>query len=787
MKDILSICTITIILMLSYPSQIFGQSMVINEFMSENESVIQDEDGDFSDWIELYNNSSNPMGLLNYSLSDDSTDLAKWVFPEITIQAHHFLLVFASGKDRLDTNELHTNFKIKQSGENLFLSGPDGAVVSSINAISVPTDHSYGCFTDGSPDLCFFDFPTPNSSNTGSGDIYCSHPSGFYTEGFSLSLIPSSENHEIYYTLNGEIPTKNSLLFSSPLFITNITSVPNNISTIPTTPLDGPPELYNYIWNEPGNVYKANVIRFASFDGDAIQSQIFTKTYFIDPLIEDRFTFPVLSLVTDSLNLFEYDTGIYIPGKTFDENGFNWGWATGNYHNRGSEWERNVHVSYFENSGTLGFETGAGMRMRGYGSAASPQKSFTAYFRNEYGLNEINYNVFGNPDTNIYKRLIFRNSGNDFIQTHFKDALLQGLLKQLDLDLQDFQPSVVFFNGEYWGIHCIREKYDKYYFKYKFGIDEENINILDYCGEIKEGSNTDYLELIDFVEGNDMSLPANYLFAKNEIDVQNFIDFQIAEIYYANYDWPCNNYKIWKTNDTGSKWRFLIYDLDLSYAYDSTSLYNTPSLEHATSDVDEWPTCSCSNILFRKLLDNEEFKQGFIDRFAFHLNTTFNASSVIDSIDKFETLFFPEIEEHIDRWGYPSSLELWQGNIEILKDFTLNRPCFIQDHIMAFFNLTEFDFDCNNDIKEFREGSKLTLMPNPGSGVFYLYNNSSGTITMDILVTSISGQVVYNEKNATIQGKGKHALNLTVLSNNTYILHYYNPDFSERKKIIIID
>ncbi len=766
-------------------THIYGQSVVINEFMSDNETILQDEDGEFSDWIELYNKSNNPVNLFAYSLSDDATSPDKWTFPNIHIPADSFLIIFASGKDRLDTNELHTNFKINKSGEELIICDPEGNIIQSVNPVSLIPDNSYGCIPDGSANWYFLNTPTPNHRNTGSNYISCSHKSGFYKNDFYLTLTSSDANLEIYYTLNGEIPTKNSLLYSSPLHIESNIFFPNNISTIPTTPLEGPDQLNDFIWKEPGNVYKANIIRFASFDDNNMKSQVNSKTYFVDPEIDNHYTFPIISIITNSLNLFDYETGIYIPGKTFDENGFDY-WPSGNYHNRGREWERDIHISYFENNGTIGFETDAGMRMRGYGSASNPQKSFGVYFRSEYGLNKIEYPIFKDNDTITYKRLIFRNSGNDFIHTHFKDALLQSLLKSLDTELQDFQPAVVFFNGEYWGIHGIRQKYDEYYFKYHFGIDEDNINILGICGGVEEGSNIDYLELINYIGENDMSLTENYSFAKDRIDIQNFIDFQIAEIYYANYDWPCNNFKIWKTNDAGSKWRFLIYDLDFTFAYDNNSLYSTYSMEHAVSTASGWPYCECSNFIFRKLLNNEEFKQQFIERFAYHLNTTFNSTSVIDSINIFENLFIPEIKEHIDRWSYPSSTSQWYKNVDVLRDFAKSRPCFMRENIMNFFNLSksEFDFYCSELPLE--KEIKFFIVPNPSNGIFYMYNNSPEAVTGNIRIISLSGKVLYTENNLSIESKGRHYFNLTGLLNNTYILNFYNATFSENLKITII-
>ena len=213
---------------------------------------------------------------------------------------------------------------------------------------------------------------------------------------------------------------------------------------------------------------------------------------------------PIISLVTDSLNLFDYDTGIYIPGKSFDEEGFSW-WSNGNYHNRGELWERDVHITFIKDSGQIGFETNAGIRMRGYGSTCFPQKSFNIYFRNEYGINKTSYPIFNNTEVEYHKRFILRNSGNDVIYSHFKDAMLHEVMSTMDLEKQDFQPSIIFINGEYWGIYNLREKYDRHYFKYKYNIPEDSINLLGVCGMIEEGDNSDYMNLYNFVEQNDLS------------------------------------------------------------------------------------------------------------------------------------------------------------------------------------------------------------------------------------------------------------------------------------------
>lgn len=785
MKFLLEKTCLFLIIVLFIQETVLGQDVVINEFVSSNDTIIQDIDGDFSDWIELYNLRNYDISLVNYGLSDNKNSVDKWVFPEVVIPANGYLLIFASGKDKFQDSELHANFKISQSGETLILSDDEGEIISEIEAIYVPTDNSYACFTDGSEIMIITNTATPNASNNVSEGIYCSHPSGFYSNSFELELVKANNIQQIYYTLTGETPTVNSTLYTTPITIENNSQTPYNISSIPTTPLSGPDQLYDFIWKEPVQVNKCNIIRFGAFENGVLHGDVYSKSYFVDSEIVERYEFPVVSLVTDSLNLFDYDTGIYIPGKRFDENGFNW-WPEGNYHNKGDLWERDIHITYFENTGEIVFETDAGMRMRGNSSAANPQKSFNVYFRKEYGMGNIEYPIFNNSQAEKFKRLIFRNSGRDFLYTHFKDAMLQRVMSTMNLEIQDFQPAVVFFNGEYWGYHNIREKYDKYYFKYKYGIAEDDINILGICGSTEEGDNTDYLGVLSFISQNDLSIDENYSFVSNRVDIDNFIDFQIAEIYFANYDWPCNNYKIWKDNNPKSKWRFLIYDLDFSFGSDYRCSYSAESMEHATSTENSWPYCECSNVLFRKLLTNDDFKDQFLTRFADCLRNTFNTNRVIGIIDEFELLFANEVEEHIERWNYPSTVGDWKSELDILREYATKRPCYMTNNIVAFFNLPVYELDCSNIGISMENNVDLLLFPNPNDGHFSLYNNSMTDIENGraTLVNSI-GNVVFTLKNISIAKNQKFYFHFNYLTEGVYILLLeYNNKLTNQKVVI---
>lgn len=282
------------------------------------------------------------------------------------------------------------------------------------------------------------------------------------------------------------------------------------------------------------------------------------------------------------------------------------------------------------------------------------------------------------------------------------------------------------------------------------------------------------------------STEENYSFINEKIDINNFIDSQIAEIYFANYDWPCNNFKMWKDNQPESKWQFLIYDLDLSFGYSSDSEYDTESMEHATSTENSWPHCPCSNFLLRSLLTNDSFKELFIARFSFHLSNTFCENRVISIINSFETLFEPEIQEHIDRWNYPSDVNDWENKVSILKEFARNRPEYMADNIQNFFNLSEFDYNCNSAINPIQNENILSIYPNPNNGQFSLKNISTRNIEEGkVTLTNTIGQVIYRQDNISIAKHKSFNFNFSKLSEGIYYLTLENNHKTSTHKVII--
>ncbi|PID88942.1 MAG: hypothetical protein CSB02_00035 [Bacteroidia bacterium] len=339
---------ISLISVFFFVASMYGQTVVINEFMAKNGTTIQDKDGDFSDWIELYNPSDATIHLLNYGLSDDADELGMWLFPEVSILPHSYMLVFASKKNSVDTTELHTNFKISASGEALFLTDASGVVIDQTDAIELSEDASYCRVPDGSTNWIVTNVSSPNASNNNSNQLIFSNQEGFYSAPFSLS-INSATGDTVYYTLNGDIPTTSSNYFTEPLLIQDRSAEPNVFAEIPSSP---PQELIAYkAWESPGHpIDKATILRCASYRNGVRTSKVYTKTYFVDPHIFEKYTMPVISLITEGDNLFSNDSGLYVPGIHFNIEDPQW---TGNYFMRGEDWERDIHIEYFEPEGMV--------------------------------------------------------------------------------------------------------------------------------------------------------------------------------------------------------------------------------------------------------------------------------------------------------------------------------------------------------------------------------------------------------------------------------------------------
>ncbi len=725
--------------------------ITINEILASNSTGIEDEDGETVPWIELYNRGDDPVNLSFFGLSDDPERPWRWLLPDTTLNSGEFLLIFASGKDRSEPgHQLHANFRVSRDGEPLTLTDVNGQQIDRVPPTPMPVDVSYGRYPDGADAWAYFEHPTPGTPNRMEGfdnilqPPAFSHEGGFYTSAFDLVLTsdsnagnrsgnssdnstfdganrnsihtsvhtsgnylsPGSDGVLIRYTLDGSEPDKNSPLYTGPIHIRDRTLEPNSISTIPTSPEDIP-LILGYKWVEPAdNLFKGTVVRARAFQEGSRPSSTVTHTFFVDNRGPDRYHLPVVSIATDSVHLFDYKTGIYVPGKYYDLGGDeddekkDEPHLFGNYVQRGIEWERPASFELFEDTGERALAQNIGIRIHGGRSRSIPLKSLRLYARSQYGENRFYYPVFPDLPYREYNRLILRNSGQDFFgrSTMFRDGFMQTLVSDLNLDTQAYRPAVVFINGEYWGIKNFRERYDEDYLARTWGVDPEYVDMLSRNMEIKAGDSLHYAAMINYIENNDPASDAVYAHIQTMMDVDNYLDYLIAQMFVRNVDWPGNNIDYWRVQTDWNpeappghdgRWRWKVVDMDAGFGLmNPWRVASFDMLRHMTNDKhDGFSNDPWSTYLIRSLLQNEEFRTEFINRTADYLNTLFLPGHVIPLIDRFEDHLEPVIEEHIDRWGQIQSKNHWHQNVERLRDFAQNRPGYVYKHVRDFFDL----------------------------------------------------------------------------------------------------
>jgi hypothetical protein len=542
------------------------------------------------------------------------------------------------------------------------LTNLQGEVVDSIPAIRIPSDISYGRYPDGSDNWYFFQDPTPGEPNQSPifggqvADPEFSHPGGFYLEPFYL-ILEAEPNAEIRYTLDGSEPDENSPLWPDSLLITHREPSDHLLSYIPTTQPEA--EERSFSWIKPAETpHLANILRVRAFRDNDMPSRILTHTFFLDEEVNggnsdlptsvsgSHYPIPVISMVTDSLHLFDHETGIYIPGKAYEDGGFNppWGSPHANYFRRGDAWERPASMEMFDPDQGRVLAMDIGIRIHGGMSRTLPSKSLRLYARSEYGNRRFEYPFFEHPDTHplyvlrggpinqeahtppSYNRLILRNSGQDFYNrgTMYRDAMIQGLVDHLNFDTQAYRPVVMYINGEYWGILNIRERYDRFYFERTYGIEPGKLDYLSGLMTVSEGSSAHYRAYRDYLVNHDISDSLHYAHINTLLDIDNFLDYNITNIFINNRDWPGNNREFYRYRTEyepeappgkDGRWRYLMIDTD--YSFGSLDDIDNNTLATATDPAGtSWPNPAWSTLELRTFLKNPEFRHRFINRFA---------------------------------------------------------------------------------------------------------------------------------------------------------------------------
>ncbi len=509
-------------------------------------------------------------------------------------------------------------------------------------------------------------------------DFSFSKASGFYGTDFALS-VTAPAGTTVYYTLDGSDPATSSSaqVYSGPVTVKDRSQEPNIYANYEEGETDISVSRGIGFRKPSFNVDKATVVRAAAKGQDGKFSSTVSATYFITSGKLSQYSdMTVISLVSDPENFFGPEKGIYVTGRQY----MNWRqsgdykpnksvWDTDNkcnYFSKGSDWEREVTVSLFEN-GSLSLEQNMGIRIKGASTRNHAQKSFNLFARSEYGASKINLPLipdntgYNGKTVDKYDSVSLRSASSE---ERLRDGFAQKLLKDMDgITTQKMRPCVVFLNGEYWGLYEITEKLSDYFTETHYGVRKQDVAMIK-SGEREEGpqEETDnFLQTADRFAAMNLADRSAYSEVCSFIDIDSMIEHYAAGLFLGTYDWPNRNYGVWKSTGekdpdnkyTDGRWRFITYDLDYTMGqtyenFGGTEGYAYNSFTHMEKGKKDQPTA-----LFLSLLKNDEFRAKFANTYSDLANTILTSEKAGEMADYYSKNYAGLIaDSQVRWWGY---------------------------------------------------------------------------------------------------------------------------------------
>lgn len=584
-------------------------------------------------------------------------------------------------------------------------------------------------------------------------EVTFSTPGGFYDDPFELTLSCDQWDKVIHYTTNGNTPTVNDPVYREPFLLSESLFSHSDIYTIPNCPDD--------MWYLPETVQRCIVIRAAAFDeAGNLAGKVTTNSYLIKSLGADSHRLPVVSICADSLDLFDYERGIFVPGATYDpaQPG-----ETGNYYQSGREWERPMNIEFYELDNN-GINQKAGIRTHGGNGRKLQQKCMKIYARDEYGKKRFKHQFFETIPDSSFKHLILKPFNSSWTYSGINDYLSNQLAARLNLETVASRPVALYLNGEYWGIYYIHEKPDERYLEDHCHVDIEDINLIeDWHGTCEAGSNINFLELYDFIANNDLSEADAYAYVASRMDISNFIDYQIFEIFTANLDWPANNMRCWQEGN--GPWRWIFFDGDIGLIQKEFDAFANATYDGPSS----YPSSSTCTLFLRKLLENESFKVDFLNRFNQLLHSAFAYETTKPLKDKAYEKLKGEVPNQVARFHIPDSLQLWEQHMDGIDAFLSLRERYVLEQMQDHFFADNYNFTIE------------TIYPSPAQSEIRIQTHFDKTAQTIIQIIDIQGRVQWSMERAF--GAGSFDLVLPIhLPSGIYVLRIGN---TTRKFVVI--
>lgn len=607
-----------------------------------------------TDWVELHNSTGSAVSLAGYGISNNPKNPAKWVFPDISIEPGEYLLLYATGSaDKAQKKNLKLNFCISSTGEALFFFGPNGKLIDKLSAGRMRSGQSYG--RDGSDNRFYYAEPTPGAQNGKGYEGITQLPAfsvtpGIYDNAVTVA-ITAGEGETIRYTTDCTTPNASSEVYSGELSIS-----------------------------------KNSVIRAAAFRDGYLSGDVATATYLFRSDGVNH-ALPVVILVTDPDNLWNSKTGIYATGDQFDPDAASYAdtLKSATYYQAkfateeqvDTIWEKPAAFSLFDDNGKQVFTQNVGIRIAGSFGRGRAQKGFNVIARKEYGKGSMEYPFFENRPYKEYKAVVLRAGAQDQNRSKIRDELASGLLEGTDINIlyQAYRPTVLYLNGEYWGVYFMKEKRNRF-FVAQHENTENNVDLAIGKGfkQRTYGDNSDWVSLYKYATSHDLSSAEAYAYVSERMDVDSFRDYMIAEIYNGNTD--TYNFQYYRLK--GGKWKFIFYDFCWGF--------QSPGHETLAFRMGKTPSDVCSAKLFAAMLQNKGWRDSFCRRFGELLNTAFAPERVSALIEELYGYVEPEIKREREKFNKDTFMgvkqpntnlgtyEGFQSEISKLKDFAQRRP-----------------------------------------------------------------------------------------------------------------
>lgn len=646
--------------------------LIINELMQSNIDCVMDDINEFPDsWVELYNSGTTAVNLNSFSISDENDPKTAWTLPSKTINPGAHILVYC---DKEETG-FHTPFRLESGKGGAVYLFSNGTLIDQVEGLKKqPAPNiAYGRQTDGSDSWGYMAKPTPGESNCGEtckdilGAPVFSVNGKVMKDGqpfsLELSLPEGSEGAEIRYTTDGSEPTRTSNLYQKPISISNTT-----------------------------------VVKAKLFLDGKLSPRATAQSYIFFPR---DITLPVISVSTDRKYFYDSKIGIYVDG--------NYQSGKKNYE---FDWRRPINIEFFfEPEQESQINQLCESRIMGGATRGNARKSLAIYANKRFGEKRLKYEFFPDdrPGITDFKSIALRNAGNDFDYLFQRDAIIQlNTARHCDIDFQAYRPAIFYLNGKYMGMLNIRERSneDNIYTNYD-GL--EDLDMFENWWELKEGTWDNYNAFKEFYNEHGHTL-AEY---EKWMDTMEFLNLMLVNLYYVNRDFPGNNIVMWRPRTEEGRWRWIMKDTDFGLGlYGVSAGYNTikwlydPNYDKGTN----WANQYDHTRLFRRLMEDADFKREFIDRAAIYMGDWLNergTRAVWDPLYDAIKYEYPHHRKLINEW-WPN----YNDELKNARNWVAQRTAYFYKYIADYYQLgTPLPLTVNKSINE-SERSEMEIMIN---------------------------------------------------------------------------